>query len=160
MKRAIIFDVDGTLADISHRLHFIESSPKDWNSFFDAMKNDKPIERMRLVCNSLVNLQNCSHALGIDEPFCVVFCTGRPFSHHDVTEHWLQYNILPPGTKPLIYMRRTGDKRKDEVVKEEMIEAMREDGLEPYLAFEDRERVVAMWRRNGIPCCQVADGKF
>jgi FMN phosphatase YigB (HAD superfamily) len=32
-----IFDIDGTLADISHRLHFIQQEPKDWRGFYSEM---------------------------------------------------------------------------------------------------------------------------
>lgn len=59
-----------------------------------------------------------------------------------------------------IYMRKTGDRRPDDVVKEEMIQRMRDDGLEPYVVFEDRKRCVDMWRRNGITCLQCAEGDF
>ena len=45
-------------------------------------------------------------------------------------------------------------------MKEELLAQVKADGYEPILAFEDRERVVDMWRRNGIQCCQVAPGDF
>ena len=38
----IIFDMDGTLADVSHRKHFVENNPKNWEAFYKAMINDKP----------------------------------------------------------------------------------------------------------------------
>jgi len=31
-----IFDIDGTLADVSHRLHYITGETKDWDAFFAA----------------------------------------------------------------------------------------------------------------------------
>ena len=30
----------------------------------------------------------------------------------------------------------------------------------PTLVFDDRDRVVAVWRKHGIRCCQVAPGDF
>ena len=57
-------------------------------------------------------------------------------------------------------MRKAGDYRPDAKVKEELLTQVKADGYEPILAFEDRERVVDMWRRNGIQCCQVAPGDF
>ena len=39
-------------------------------------------------------------------------------------------------------------------------ERIRKDGYEPFLVFDDRQRVVDMWRRNGIQCCQVAPGDY
>jgi len=31
-----VFDLDGTLANIDHRLHFIKTKPKNWPAFFEA----------------------------------------------------------------------------------------------------------------------------
>ncbi len=42
MTKIVIFDIDGTLADNSHRQHFLEGGKKDWKGFFDAMVDDQP----------------------------------------------------------------------------------------------------------------------
>lgn len=158
--KAVVFDIDGTLADISHRLHFIQQEPKDWDSFFGAMMDDKPIESVRLVCGSLLGLENACHGLGFEVPFTVVFCTGRPYAYKETTVAWLRRHILPPNVIPKIYMRKTGDRRPDDIVKAELIDKMRADGFDPYIVFEDRKRVVDMWRRKGITCLQCAEGDF
>lgn len=31
----VIVDIDGTVADLSHRIHFIEGEKKDWDSFYN-----------------------------------------------------------------------------------------------------------------------------
>lgn len=160
MKKAIIFDIDGTLADASHRLHFIQQEPKDWDGFFGAMKDDLPIEPVRVACGSLFALQAMTKSTGADPSFCVIFCSARPNAYRDETEMWLRTYILPSNVNPILYMRKTSDRRNDDIVKEEMIARMREDGYEPLLVFEDRKRVVDMWRKNGIQCCQVAPGDF
>ena len=42
MKKHLIVDIDGTIADLSHRLHHINgSSRKDWDAFFAACKYDR-----------------------------------------------------------------------------------------------------------------------
>ena len=46
----IIVDIDGTIADCSHRLHYIKGEKKDWNSFFKAAGKDKPKN-----LNSIIN---------------------------------------------------------------------------------------------------------
>lgn len=98
-------------------------------------------------------------SLGAALDFEIVFCTGRPDSHRLETLEWLDKEISCPDS-PRVYMRKTGDRRPDDVVKEEMIQRMRDDGLEPYVVFEDRKRCVDMWRRNGITCLQCAEGDF
>lgn len=49
----IIFDIDGTLADCSHRLHWIQSKPKNWNAFFAGMA--APEEDLVVVVNHLIH---------------------------------------------------------------------------------------------------------
>jgi hypothetical protein len=57
-------------------------------------------------------------------------------------------------------MRPKGDYRDDGVIKFELLQKIREDGFNPTIAFDDRNRVVDMWRTNGIICAQVAPGDF
>ena len=37
-----VFDIDGVLADVSHRLPFVARRPKDWDAFFAAAVDDPP----------------------------------------------------------------------------------------------------------------------
>ena len=50
--------------------------------------------------------------------------------------------------------------RPDNLVKGELLDAIRADGYEPVMAFDDRTVCVNFWRACGIPCAQVADGNF
>ena len=59
-----------------------------------------------------------------------------------------------------LYLRRDGDFRGDEITKKEIFEKILTDGFRPQLAFDDRDRVVSMWRSIGLPCFQVREGKF
>jgi len=36
--KTVIFDLDGTLCDITHRLHFIEGDNKDWDGFYRGIE--------------------------------------------------------------------------------------------------------------------------
>jgi hypothetical protein len=42
MRRYYLFDIDGTIADLSHRLRLIERKPKDWRRFFGSDAMDAP----------------------------------------------------------------------------------------------------------------------
>jgi hypothetical protein len=57
-------------------------------------------------------------------------------------------------------MRPEKDRRDDDIIKFELLHKLREDGWDPVMAFDDRDRIVRMWRANGIPCLQVAEGDF
>lgn len=56
MVRYLILDLDGTVADLSHRLHFIQGDKKDYDSFYAAVGDDAPIDSVIHVVRSLVDL--------------------------------------------------------------------------------------------------------
>lgn len=149
--RCYIFDLDGTLADLSHRLPHIQKAPKDWDAFFDACAADAPIGHMLEICKTL--------GLAYD----VVFVSGRAERCRTATMIWLKTHLPEfkwTGDKRELYMRKDGDHRPDNEIKLELLAQIRADGYEPIMAFDDRDQVVKMWRAAGIPCAQVADGDF
>lgn len=141
----VVFDLDGTLALHEHRKHFLEKTPKDWEGFHIAAINDAPniplIETMGAF---------------IDRSDRVEIWTGRWEKGRKDTETWL-YNqgIFPPAIH--LQMRPTDDYREDVVLKKEWF---LRTPMKPDLVFEDRTRMVQMWRQLGVVCCQVAPGDF
>ena len=57
-------------------------------------------------------------------------------------------------------MRKTGDNRKDAIVKREIYETHIKDKYQVDYVLYDRNQVVEMWRSLGLTCLQVADGDF
>lgn len=145
--KAYLFDIDGTLADCSHRIHHIMKTPKDWATFFAEVHLDMPIRHM---------LDLARH-LAWDADRQIVYVSGRSDQCRQQTLDWLNANAAP--TAPL-YMRKEGDHRDDDIIKIELLAQLRADGYEPIMAFDDRTRVVNAWRNAGIPCAQVAPGDF
>lgn len=143
--KCYLFDIDGTLADCSHRIHHIQKSPKDWDTFFAACHLDEPLEHICELAR-LLNLETT-----------VVYVSGRSDQCREQTEDWLKKNSLWTGH---LYMRTEGDHRDDDTIKIELLAELRADGFDPIMAFDDRDRVVAAWRSAGIPCAQVAPGDF
>lgn len=144
MNRCYLFDIDGTLADLSHRLSHIQKEPKDWNAFFDACDRD----------GSIAHIVELATLLSIHSR--VVFVSGRSDRVRDVTMDWLRAR----GLFGSLYMRKDGDHRPDNIVKGELLAEIVADGWTPIMAFDDRNQVVEMWRAKGVPCAQVADGNF
>ncbi|KRQ11644.1 hypothetical protein AOQ73_06095 [Bradyrhizobium pachyrhizi] len=148
-KRVYVFDIDGTVADTTHRQHHISGERKNWDAFFAACDQDAPIPHMVELANTLAG--------GGDD---IIFATGRSEDVREKTLTWLRGQfgswIFPED----VYMRKAGDHRADTIVKAELLEEIRADGWEPIMVFEDRASVVTMWRELGIPCCQVAPGDF
>lgn len=143
---AVIFDVDGTLADCDHRRHLVTGKKKDFDAFYDAMVDDPVKEDIRGLCNMY-------HANG----WRIVICTGRPESYRERTEKWLNSK----GVFHHELRMRPDDRRfdSDVNVKKDMLDDILKS-RSVHLAVDDRNQVVDMWRENGITCLQVADGNF
>ena len=145
-KPAVIFDIDGTLADAEHRRHFVQQTPKDWKSFFAAQHLDKAKPNVRWLLHKMQE---------IDVPILIV--TGRDEEYRELTLRWLTMGNIEPDR---FWMRPRGDRRQDFEVKEEIYRKYIEPEFNIMLVIDDRDSVVAMWRRLGLECWQVAAGDF
>ena len=142
-----IFDIDGTLADLTHRLLFIQQKPAKWKEFFEACPGDSPIPEIIKV----------AQALGA-EGYDIVYSTGRSEDIRRLTDEWMDKYHLPVGE---MFMRKSGDHREDNVVKSELLDNIIEIfGEDIAGVFEDRQQVVDMYRARGLRVFQVAPGNF
>lgn len=146
-----IFDLDGTLALIEHRRHFVEGPVKDWPAFFAACKDDKPNPPVIATLNAL--LKSDAH---------VWIWSGRSNEVENETLEWLKENVpdwwVGHGK---LRMRIAGDHQIDETLKFSwLMELGPTDRKRLVAIFDDRTRVVEMWRKEGIACFQVAPGDF
>lgn len=139
--RVYIFDLDGTQADLSHRLHHIQQGRYDHDAFMAGIPDDLPIWPVIELARA------CDAHAG------VICTTGRPENTRASTESWLQRYDSPFRA---LYMRADGDTRPDHVVKRQMLEAIRADGYEIIAVIDDRQSVVDMWREEGLTCLQCA----
>ncbi len=132
---AIIVDVDGTLAIMGDR------SPYDV-SRCDLDLPNKPVLETVLKWQSSTN---------------IIILSGRTDDGQEKTEKWLhQYGVKYEH----IYMRRTGDMRKDSTVKKEIYYSFIRDRYNISFILDDRQQVVDMWRSLGLTVFQVAEGDF
>jgi hypothetical protein len=148
-SHTILCDIDGTVADLTHRRVHVATKPKNWKRFFERMDLDQPIGPVVHMVNSLYKAGNQ-----------IIFCSGRNRKHESVTRQWLSDHVGEWTWNVPLYMRADNDHRADDIVKFELLEQIRKDGFNPVLAIDDRQRVVDMWRKNGIICAQVAPGDF
>jgi phosphoglycolate phosphatase-like HAD superfamily hydrolase len=105
----VVFDIDGVLADVSHRVHHVERRPKDWAAFFGAAHADPPLA------------EGVALAREVADEHSLLYLTGRPESLRRVTEQWLERHELPPGR---LLMRRAGDYRPARVMKLDVVRAL------------------------------------
>lgn len=153
MKPLYIFDIDGTIADLSHRLHYIKTVPKDWDSFNARVIHDTPIKPVLEIMHSL-------YKAGTD----VYFFTGRNESTRAATTEWIYQNTFwdTSTITQSLFMRPLNDRRDDTQVKKDIyLNHLNEyDKNRLTSVFEDRDRVVKMWRKLGVTCLQVRDGNY
>jgi phosphoglycolate phosphatase-like HAD superfamily hydrolase len=142
-----IFDIDGTLANNSHRTHHLQKQPKDWDAYHALAQDDTPIAHIVNLVKEFRSEQ-------------IVYCSGRHTGQKDLTVRWLQQVCGLAAVPRRLYMRNEGDHRPDHIIKLELLAQIRADGFEPIMAFDDRNSVVKMWRDAGVPCAQVAEGDF
>ena len=148
MTRLIVFDLDGTLALGHHREHHLRAEPKNWLAYFDACGDDVPNAPIVLAYEALYGWPD--HRVEI--------WTGRVDSHERQTREWIAEHLL--FEPDALRMRLAGDRTNDDELKRAWLHEERARGNEVALVFEDRARVVAMWRAEGVTCAQVAPGEF
>jgi hypothetical protein len=102
----VIMDIDGVLADATHRQHFVEVRPKDWDGFFAAVGEDPVIAagRERLLAETMVAQ--------------VVLVSGRPERTRTATAAWLA--DLGMGSPELI-LRPDSDHRRAADLKADLV---------------------------------------
>lgn len=142
-KDIIIFDVDGTISDSNHRLHYIHPDKSkgekgNFRAFLDSAKDDPLVTRVAQMYKLLYVVYPDIRVV-----------TGRPESLRQVTLDWFAQHGLPLATENL-YMRKQGDNRRDFLIKQEIFNSWKISPEQVFCVFEDRLQVVAMWESLGI----------
>lgn len=142
----VVYDIDGTLANIDHRLGYVRTKPKNWAAFNAAIPHDKVNAPVAAVFHQMVD---AGHA--------VILASGRNERSRAATEQWLAENKLRGYQK--LYMRKADDFRGDDIVKQEILdEIIRDYGKKPDMWFDDRPRVVKAIRSQGVFVFDVYQG--
>lgn len=145
--KVVLFDIDGTLADINHRRVFLAEDKPNWKLFNSKMGNDTPNHPVVSLYNTLWNA-------GVFE---LILVSGRNQEYRQITEQWLVWNEIPFDR---LLMRNTGDTRADFLVKQDILNLLISEGKQIEFVVDDRQQVVDMWRQNGITCFQCDEGNF
>jgi predicted kinase len=143
MAKTVLFDIDGTLADATHRLHHIQNGSRNWDAFFAACVDDPVIEPIRELAWLVDN-----------QGYRIVLVSGRSDVVRAETEAWLAGHGVPYSE---LHMRAAGDFRQDHLVKSHILDALIADGHDIAFVVDDRPSVVAMWRERGLTCLQCRE---
>jgi phosphoglycolate phosphatase-like HAD superfamily hydrolase len=124
-----VLDIDGVLADVRHRLHHLERTPKDWSSFFAAAARDPLLPEGAAVAATLA------------EGHEVVYLTGRPERCRRDTLAWLTRYGLPAGR---LLMRGNDDRRPARQTKLAHLRALSRRAPVAIVVDDDPEVVAAV----------------
>ena len=172
----VIFDLDGTLADVSKRREaadhaeksFVASPRNDdesyhiynkrlqtgardawWRAWQDPnnIKLDVPNKPVVAICSLIKEFMGCA----------IIITSARTDRNMTVTKEWLHQNRIYYDR---LFMRPDGDFSRDDKFKKRMLDRFIAPKYEVQMVFDDRNQVVDMWRKNNITCLQVAAGDF
>jgi len=145
----VIFDLDGTLADVRHRMHHIRPDPavdpetgkkvkRRFDLFHAACVDDGLIDEVAYFYHKFVN----------DPDVTVVVLSGRDHAVYDMTVDWFQRNGLPLPDELLL---KQGDQHTPDVEQKRLhADRLEKKYNKPIsMVFEDRDRVVRMWKERG-----------
>lgn len=143
MKPCVIFDMDGTLANVSSIRHYLKPDihhGKDFDTFHAESVNVPPHSHV-------VNAAQVAKLLGHD----VVIVTARKHMWRHQTAWWLAMHGVPSDA---LFMRGNKDQRKDYDVKKDILSTIRQ-AWTPIHAWDDNPNIIRLWNEEGIPCTVV-----
>jgi predicted secreted acid phosphatase len=148
-KNIVIFDLDGTLANIDERREkaMKQNGKLNWEKFSSDELIKKDLPNVPVIKTAKLFHQN---------GFKIYVLSGRSEKTKEVTTQWLKKYDVPFD---LLKMRGKNDTRPDEVIKKEFVLEL---GIleNIFLILDDRQKVVNMWRSLKLPCFQVNEGTF
>lgn len=172
VKKTVIFDIDGTLADLTHRVPWITVGATCPNcigagNFIESWAN--PTTCSCSYCSGTGKIQRKDHGMFyslvfLDKPidivvrwikacspdFHILLVSGRSPETSEVgTIEWLESNTIPYDH---LLMRRANVHGPDDEEKQLILDMILKAIPKEDIAFvvDDRPRVVDMWKRNGL----------
>ena len=149
MAEYVILDIDNCIAKDDWRIRYIDWSQTDldkrYQKYHERSGYDFPHNR---------------HLVRVDHPSAKpLFLTARPLAVRDFTVRWLESKYLPRGREYELLMRNNGDHMPSARLKERQLNWLFEHyDVQPRQilgAYDDRQDVVDMYIRYGIPAKRV-----
>ena len=143
---AVVFDLDGVLADTSHRQHHLERrggrapGSEGWRRFFAAAGEDPVLPAARSILRLL------------RDDVTVILLSARPATSFDLTVEWLDRHEVPWH---LLVLRGDGPVVPAATFKREVVRSLVAAGFSIEAAADDDPAVVTAYRAAGLPVLPV-----
>jgi hypothetical protein len=141
MRDTVVIDLDGTLSDCSARRHLVEGKHRDYEAFHARIGEDKPVEPITAIMREMF------------VSYRVLIVSARPQSANEATRGWLNLHGIYCWDE-VILLRPDGDSTPDQELKRAWLQAYGKDRI--LFVVDDRQKVVDMWRAEGVTCLQCA----
>ena len=147
MRNAVIFDMDGTLADVRSIRHFVgppTPKPKGWKKDFHAFHSRSvDVPANRAVVDHALRASLLGNA--------IIIVTARAAKYRPHTAWFLALHNIPSDA---LYMRDDHDLRADYYVKRDILAQIRKS-YNVIHAVDDNPEIIRLWNEEGIPCTVV-----
>lgn len=146
-RKAVIFDVDGTLCDVRSVRRYVEAPPgskkfkPNYDLFHSTSIDCPPYSAVKRIAVR-------ARELGLS----IIVVTGRVAKWRGLTEDWLNRNSIPWDA---LYTRGHNDYRPDHVIKSEINEEL-QIRFKPLVAIDDRDDILHVWKTAGIVTVKVS----
>ena len=144
----VILDLDGVISDATHRQHYLRGAFKDFRGFFTAAPDDPPLETGRAL------------AASVADDHTVAILTARPNYMADGTRRWLAANEIRHDLLILRPARGRGSHGPSADFKRHELNRLRAAGYEVVAAIDDDERIIEMYRSEGVFALYVHSGYY
>ena len=144
----VILDLDGVISDATHRQHYLRGAFKDFRGFFTAAPADPPLETGRAL------------AASVDDDHTVAILTARPYYMADDTRAWLAANEIRHDLLILRPEQGRGSRGPSADFKRNELNRLRAAGYEITAAIDDDERIVEMYRSEGVFALYTHSGYY
>ena len=144
----VILDLDGVISNAMHRQHFLRGERKNWRGFFSSAGQDPPYET------------GLALAASIGDDHTVAILTARPHYVADMTRAWLAANEVRHDLLILRPRHGRGSGGPSAAYKRHELSRLRAAGFEVKLAIDDDERIIEMFRSEGVFALYTHSGYY
>lgn len=144
--KCVVVDIDGVIADGSHRQYLLQQDPPRWKTFFLHSDSDEPIAGSKALLESF------------NPQWVVVLLTARPHYVAERTRIWLDEKGFRWDL--LITRARSDGGLKSPEFKKRSIAELETAGLATQLAIDDDARNISAFEQIGLEALYLHSGYY